>query len=63
MRKFLLALQHSVELIVIGMDVWGRLPFQLEEVVLLAYAFVDLVDVLHSNAQSCLYSLALISDA
>lgn len=50
MREFLLALQHPVEFILIGVDVWGSLALELEEVVLLADAFVDLVYVLHPQA-------------
>lgn len=59
MREFLLALQHPVELIVVGVDVRSRLPLQLQEVVLLAYAIVDLVYVLHSKAQPRRYRVAL----
>jgi hypothetical protein len=39
------------------MDVLGSLPLQLQEVVLLADAFVDFDDVVHSQAQPRLYRI------
>lgn len=50
MREFLLALQHPVELVLVGVDVWSSLALEFQEVVLLADAFVYFVYILNPQA-------------